>query len=79
LCYRNGAMRDLIAFTASVVYHGGVDPTVGVYGIEGSKPGAAADGWSTDIALANGFNTAMFQALSIGTYDGGKNPYNWPT
>ena len=191
LCYRNGAMRDLIAFTAPVVFHGGVDPTVGVYGIEGSKPGAAAagvylshaiirpdqsgygkllgkcifnskrfyaqllalagpdecfkivpfqrlpaekqgkseaeiakqlalicneivprenddlveylathpdaqevfremgsdqnivtyslnfrtaDGWNTDIALANDFNTAMFQALSIGTYDGGVVP-----
>jgi hypothetical protein len=79
LCYRNGAMRGLIAFTASVVYHRGVVPTVGVYGIEGSKPGAAADGWNTDIALPKDFNTAMFQALRIGTYDGGKNPYNWPT
>ncbi len=44
MCYRNGAMRDLIAFTAPVVFHGGIDPTVGVYGIEGSKPGAAAAG-----------------------------------
>jgi glutamate/tyrosine decarboxylase-like PLP-dependent enzyme len=44
LCYRNGAMRDLVAFTAPVVYHGGVDPTVGVYGVEGSKPGAAPAG-----------------------------------
>jgi hypothetical protein len=44
LCYRNGAMRNLVSFTAPVVYHGGVDPTVGVYGIEGSKPGAAAAG-----------------------------------
>lgn len=44
LCYRNGAMRDMVAFTAPVVFHGGVDPTVGVYGIEGSKPGAAAAG-----------------------------------
>jgi len=44
LCYRNGAQRDLVAFTAPVVYHGGVDPTVGVYGVEGSKPGAAAAG-----------------------------------
>ena len=44
LCYRNGAMRDMITFTAPVVFHGGVDPTVGVYGIEGSKPGAAAAG-----------------------------------
>lgn len=42
LCYRNGGMRELISFKAPVVYHGGVDPTVGVYGIEGSKPGAAA-------------------------------------
>ena len=42
LCYRNGGMRDVVAFTAPVVYHGGIDPTVGVYGIEGSKPGAAA-------------------------------------
>jgi len=42
LCYRNGAMRNLVAFTAPVVYHGGVDATVGIYGLEGSKPGAAA-------------------------------------
>src|SRR5581483_1432659 len=44
LCYRNGSMRDLVTFTAPVVYHGGVDPTVGIYGVEGSKPGAAAAG-----------------------------------
>ncbi len=42
LCYRNSAMRHLVAFTAPVVYKGETDPTVGVYGIEGSKPGAAA-------------------------------------
>jgi glutamate/tyrosine decarboxylase-like PLP-dependent enzyme len=42
LCYRNGAMRDMVSFKAPVVFHGGIDPTVGVYGIEGSKPGAAA-------------------------------------
>ena len=41
LCYRNGAMRQLIAYTAPVVYHDGRDETVGTYGIEGSKPGAA--------------------------------------
>lgn len=44
LCYRNGAMRGVVSFTAPVVYHGGADLTVGVYGIEGSKPGAAAAG-----------------------------------
>ncbi|OED36504.1 hypothetical protein AB833_27835 [Chromatiales bacterium (ex Bugula neritina AB1)] len=42
MCYRNSAMRGTITFTAPVVYHGGADPTVGVYGVEGSKPGAAA-------------------------------------
>jgi glutamate/tyrosine decarboxylase-like PLP-dependent enzyme len=42
LCYRNASMRDLVSLKAPVVYHGGVDPTVGIYGIEGSKPGAAA-------------------------------------
>lgn len=42
LCYRNSAMRDLVTFSAPVVYHGAAEPTVGIYGVEGSKPGAAA-------------------------------------
>lgn len=42
LCYRNSAMRDLVTFSAPVVFHGEAEPTVGIYGIEGSKPGAAA-------------------------------------
>jgi tyrosine decarboxylase-like protein len=42
LCYRNGAMRDMVTFKAPCIAHGGAEPTVGIYGIEGSKPGAAA-------------------------------------
>eukprot|EP00795_Rhopilema_esculentum_P016561 gene16561-7984_t len=42
LCYRNGSMRSYIALAAPEVYHGEDDPSVGVYGLEGSKPGAAA-------------------------------------
>jgi hypothetical protein len=42
LCYRNAAMRDLVTFSAPVVFHGDAEPTVGIYGVEGSKPGAAA-------------------------------------
>ncbi|HVE76251.1 MAG TPA: pyridoxal-dependent decarboxylase [Actinomycetota bacterium] len=42
LCYRNSAMRDLVTFSAPVIFHGDAEPTVGIYGIEGSKPGAAA-------------------------------------
>ncbi len=44
LCYRNKKMIYLVAHEAPVVFHGGEAPTVGVYGIEGSKPGAAAVG-----------------------------------
>ncbi len=42
LCYRNSAMRDLVTLKAPVVLHSKNEPSVGVYGIEGSKPGAAA-------------------------------------
>jgi len=35
-------MRDLVTFSAPVIFHGGAEPTVGIYGVEGSKPGAAA-------------------------------------
>jgi len=42
LCYRNSALRDLISLAAPVVFHSQLEPTVGIYGVEGSKPGAAA-------------------------------------
>lgn len=42
LCYRNSGLRDLISLKAPVVFHSQTEPTVGIYGIEGSKPGAAA-------------------------------------
>jgi glutamate/tyrosine decarboxylase-like PLP-dependent enzyme len=44
LCYRNSAMRDLISLKAPVVFHSQSEQTVGIYGVEGSKPGAAAAG-----------------------------------
>ncbi len=42
LCYRNAAIRDLISLRAPVVFHSQAEPTVGIYGLEGSKPGSAA-------------------------------------
>ncbi len=42
LCYRNAAMRDVISLQAPVVFHSQAEPTVGIYGVEGSKPGSAA-------------------------------------
>jgi len=48
LCYRNMAMRSLIAFEAPYINSDAsdIDPKLllGTYGIEGSKPGAAAAG-----------------------------------
>jgi glutamate/tyrosine decarboxylase-like PLP-dependent enzyme len=41
LCYRNGAMRDMVTFTCPVFFHGDDELTMGIYGLEGSKPGAA--------------------------------------
>jgi glutamate/tyrosine decarboxylase-like PLP-dependent enzyme len=42
LCYRNSAMRNLVAFLAPEVYHSDEpDACMGVFGVEGSKPGAA--------------------------------------
>jgi glutamate/tyrosine decarboxylase-like PLP-dependent enzyme len=42
LCYRNAAFRDAVSLRAPVVFHSQTEPTVGIYGVEGSKPGAAA-------------------------------------
>jgi len=44
LAYRNGTMKGFITLQAPEVFHGENDISVGVYGLEGSKPGAAAAG-----------------------------------
>lgn len=44
LCYRNGTMKGFITLKAPEVFHGDTDMSVGVFGLEGSKPGAAAAG-----------------------------------
>eukprot|EP01116_Phalansterium_solitarium_P016074 TRINITY_DN3642_c0_g3_i1.p1 TRINITY_DN3642_c0_g3~~TRINITY_DN3642_c0_g3_i1.p1 ORF type:complete len:985 (+),score=379.04 TRINITY_DN3642_c0_g3_i1:102-3056(+) len=45
LCYRNENIRKLLAFEAPVIVPpglpGATDPSIGVFGIEGSKPGAS--------------------------------------
>lgn len=41
LCYRNGQLRNLITFNAAYI-HSDQDTNMGIYGVEGSKPGAAA-------------------------------------
>ncbi|KAL0958857.1 hypothetical protein HGRIS_014175 [Hohenbuehelia grisea] len=41
LCYRDGRMRYLLTWTAPYINQG-VGESIGVYGVEGSKPGASA-------------------------------------
>jgi len=42
LCYRDGRMRYLLTWSAPYLHQGSAGESIGVYGIEGSKPGAAA-------------------------------------
>ncbi|KAF8466153.1 pyridoxal phosphate-dependent transferase [Kalaharituber pfeilii] len=42
LCYRDGRLRYLITWKSPIVYHSSEE--IGVYGVEGSKPGAAPVG-----------------------------------
>ena len=44
LAYRNGKMKSFTTLKSPEVYHGEDTISVGVYGLEGSKPGAAAVG-----------------------------------
>ncbi len=46
LCYRDGRMRFLVTWTSPYVSSGNQE-SIGVYGAEGSKPGAAAGKLST--------------------------------
>ncbi len=44
LCYRDGTQRNLVAFSAPYLDQGAGTTGVGLFGVEGSKPGAAAAG-----------------------------------
>ena len=44
LLYRNGALKEFITLAAPDIFHSLSDLNVGVYGLEGSKSGAAACG-----------------------------------
>ncbi|KAI0031006.1 pyridoxal phosphate-dependent transferase [Vararia minispora EC-137] len=42
LCYKDGRMRYLLTWTAPYLSSGATSQSIGIYGIEGSKPGAPA-------------------------------------
>ncbi|KAI1431521.1 pyridoxal-dependent decarboxylase domain-containing protein [Xylaria sp. CBS 124048] len=61
LCYRDGRMRFLVTWTAPVLSRGSVT-SIGIFGIEGSKPGAAAvSTWLSNKAI--GLNQEGYGAL----------------
>ncbi|SCO54233.1 uncharacterized protein FFMR_11706 [Fusarium fujikuroi] len=68
LCYRDQRMRYLITWTSPIVYHQGDDKgSMGVYGVEGSKPGAAAVAtWLTHKTLGlevDGYGRLLGEAI----------------
>ncbi|KAG8527293.1 uncharacterized protein KY384_008037 [Bacidia gigantensis] len=68
LCYRDGRMRYLVTWTSPVVFHQGDEvESIGVYGVEGSKPGAAAVGaYLSHRVLGlhkNGYGTLLGEAV----------------
>ncbi|EXJ65233.1 hypothetical protein A1O7_01574 [Cladophialophora yegresii CBS 114405] len=68
LCYKDGRMRYLITWTSPIVFRGAdVTESIGVYGVEGSKPGAAAVGaWLSHRVLGlnkNGYGTVLGEAI----------------
>ncbi|KAF4456671.1 L-tyrosine decarboxylase [Fusarium austroafricanum] len=68
LCYRDKSMRYLITWTSPIVYYQGDDKgSMGVYGVKGSKPGAAAVAtWLTHQTLGldkNGYGRLLGEAI----------------
>ncbi|KAK4224626.1 pyridoxal phosphate-dependent transferase [Podospora fimiseda] len=68
LCYRDGRMRYLVTWTSPIVFHEGDDVgSMGVYGVEGSKPGASAVAtWLTHQSLGldeEGYGRLLGEAI----------------
>ncbi|THC87545.1 hypothetical protein EYZ11_013009 [Aspergillus tanneri] len=54
LCYRDGRMRFLVTWTSPYLAQGSTD-SIGIFGVEGSKPGAAAMGaWLSNTSIGLG-------------------------
>ncbi|UQC81238.1 uncharacterized protein CLUP02_06724 [Colletotrichum lupini] len=68
LCYRDGRMRYLLTWTSPIVFHSDDDKgSMGVYGVEGSKPGASAVAtWLTHQSLGldqEGYGRLLGEAI----------------
>ncbi|KAI9370253.1 pyridoxal phosphate-dependent transferase [Aspergillus egyptiacus] len=65
LVYRDGRMRHLVTWSAPVLSQGSAD-NIGIYGVEGSKPGAAAmSAWLSNQTIGldpNGYGALLGEA-----------------
>ena len=66
LCYRDGRLRYLVTWTSPYISRGETtDTSIGVYGIEGSKPGASVMAtWFSNAAIglhANGYGKLLVE------------------
>ncbi|KAL8689385.1 MAG: hypothetical protein Q9218_004937 [Villophora microphyllina] len=62
LCYRDGRMRYLITWTSPYISRAGTTESIGIYGVEGSKPGASAmSTWLANRCI--GMSTGGYGAL----------------
>ncbi|KAI0437068.1 pyridoxal-dependent decarboxylase domain protein [Xylaria telfairii] len=70
LCYRDGRMRYLLTWTSPYIFHVGDDQgSMGVYGIEGSKPGASAVAtWLNYPSVAGPSRARLWQAAWRGHF-----------
>ena len=67
VAYRNTEYKNLLTFGAPVIGAPGTEPTVGMYGVEGSRPGACAAGVFLSHAVirpsASGYGKLLNRAL----------------
>ncbi|KAH9482182.1 L-tyrosine decarboxylase [Psilocybe cubensis] len=65
LCYRDGRMRHLLTWSAPYLIQGNEGQSIGIYGIEGSKPGAAASAvfMAHGTIGINGYGSLLGQAM----------------
>jgi glutamate/tyrosine decarboxylase-like PLP-dependent enzyme len=68
LCYRDERLKDLITWTSPIVFHeDDALESIGVYGVEGSKPGASpVAAWLTHNTLrlnSKGYGRLLGEAI----------------
>ncbi|KAA8895556.1 pyridoxal phosphate-dependent transferase [Sphaerosporella brunnea] len=67
LCYRNGKMRYLLTWSSPYISRDNEPESIGIYGVEGSKPGAAAVAvWLSNSVIGlteNGYGALLGEAL----------------